>query len=412
MKRFKVTSPEGKSLVLTSQDDAPPSEQELEQVFSHGGVSVPEKPKDGFGFDMMKPITDTFKPSNLPSILSGQAPMQVAGGYYEQTKEPALRNIQNPVTKTLASLGIDLASGIGAEAGAVGIGRNLASRAPKLISKAEGLVPKLLPPEKGVIENQILYGGEKSYQKNLAPFIKKSKDYEDLAGKLRQSESELVGKRASIYEENPQIQDQPMFQPAMKTLEDAQSLGVIPGSKAEQMSKLITEQVDFLNALPKEKALSTGFVQARKQAFQDMAEKIYGEATAPDEKIAQKMYRDFAKSNQTALEGLSPDIKPINQKISALIGGKQSAAELGEKVATALPPSGFERFLSGTPFINKWFPVNEAKKMALAVAQKNKSVPAMSGKIESLMQKSGLYEEMGGGGLIQSLIQQALKKKK
>ena len=413
MKRFRVTSPEGKSLVLTSQDDMPPSETELEQVFSQTSQpQATQTQKSGFGSDILKPITDTFKPSNLPSILSGQAPMQVASGYYEKAKEPALENIQNPVARTLASLGIDLASGIGAEAGAVGIGKTLANKAPKLVSKAEGLVARLLPPEKGVIENQILHGGEKSYQKNLAPFIKKSKNYEDLAGKLRKSEVELVGKRGSIYEENPQIAEQPMFKPAMKTLEEARSLGVIPSSKAEQMSKLITEQVDFLNSLPKEKSLSTSFVQARKQAFQDMAEKIYGEATAPDEKIAQQMYRDFAKSNQTALEGLSPEIKTINQKISALIGGKRSAASLGEKEATGQVPTKLERLLSGTPFINKWFPINEAKKLALASAQKNKNVPAVSGRIENLMGRADIYNEMGSGGLIQSLINQVLKKKK
>ena len=411
MKRFRVTSPEGKSLVLTSQDDMPPSEQELEQVFSSVGQSTPPQKPQGFKFDLMKPITDTFKPSNLPAILSGQAPQQIAGGYYEQAKQPALEGIENPVTKTLASLGIDLASGIGAEGVAKGLGRGLAGRASKLTAKAESLVPRLLPPEKGVIENQIKYGGEQSYQKNLAPFIKKSKDYPDLAGKLRGSEQELVGKRQGIYDANPKIPDQQMMQPALNTLKEAGELGVIPGSKLGQMNKLIDEQVEFLNNIPKEKRLSTQFTQDRKQAFQKMAEDIYGEATAPDEKIAKQMYRDFAKANQTALEGLSPEIKPINQKLASLIGGKESAAVLGEKAATSQPPSTMERFLAGTPFINKWFPINEAKKLALSVAQKNKSVPALSGKIERQTNRSDMYKELGGEGLIQSLIKQVLKKK-
>lgn len=39
MAKFKVTAPDGRQVVLTSQDDTPPSEQELEQVFS----SLPQK---------------------------------------------------------------------------------------------------------------------------------------------------------------------------------------------------------------------------------------------------------------------------------------------------------------------------------------------------------------------------------
>ena len=384
------------------------SEEIGQQDFFSQEVSSPRGNSSVFNVsEIAKPFFD------IKSAISGTAPVEAAGIAYEQAKKPAIEGIKNPILKTLASLGIDVASGFGAEAGAGAIGRNLAKRAYGLVSKAEGLVPRLVPPEKGTIANQIQFGGEKSYQKNLAPFVKKSKDYEDLAGKFRQSETELSNQRQSIYKFNPQIADQPtMIDPALKTLTEAKNLGVVPGSKLEQMSKLITEQVDFLNNLPKEKRLNTQFVQDRKQAFQKMAENIYGEATAPDEKIAQQMYRDFAKANQQALETISPKIHPLNQKIAALIGGKKSAALLGEKASTVQIPSMLERLLSGTPFINKWFPINEAKKLALGSVQKQKTVPKLSGKIEGLMNRASIYEELENPSLVKTTLKQLSQKRK
>lgn len=385
--------------------------EEVEQpqehdYFSHEVATQPQAKKEStFNFgEIAKPFL------NVKSAISGTAPMESAQIAYEQAKKPALEGIKNPIANLLASVGIDIASGAGAEAGAGAIGKGLEGRAAGLVSKAEGLVPRLLPPEKGVIANQIEHGGEERYQKNLAPFIKKSKDYKDLAGKLRDSETELSNQRQDIYDKNPQIQDQQMFQPALNTVSN--DLGVIPGSKVESMKKLIDEQVDFLNKLPNEKRLSTQFTQDRKQAFQKMAENIYGEATAPDEKIAQQMYRDFAKSNQNALENLSPEIKPLNEKIGSLIQGKKSAANLGEKASVGQVPSLLEKVLAGTPFVNSWFPLNEAKRLAMSALEKSRNVPGLSGKIESNMSKAGLYKEMGEPGIVTNLLKQLLTRRK
>lgn len=357
-------------------------------------------------------IIKPFMPGSPTAMMPGVQGLQAASTAYEQAKEPAIQGIKNPVGKFAASTGIDMASGMAAEGLAGAIGKGLAKRGVGMVANAESMVPRLLPPEKGVIENQHLYGGEKSYQKNLAPFIKKSKDFEELGGKLRGSEEELVSQRQGIYDANPQIPDQQMMQPAIGTLEKASELGVVPGSKLEQMKKLITEQVDFLNNLPKEKRLSTQFTQDRKQAFQKMAEDIYGEATAPDEKIAQQMYRDFAKSNQMALEGLSPEIGPLNQKIAALIGGKKSAALLGEKASVGQLPSLLERIVQKTPFINNFFAVNEGKRLALEALKSQRNVPNMSGKIQGLMDTAGLYKEMGEPGPIQTTLKDLAKRRK
>ena len=358
-------------------------------------------------------------PSFASNVMSGGSPFLRAGmsaiqPVYDEAKSKSVKMLpgdeSNWGLKGAEGTGIDILSGLGVDAMTALAGRGIASRAPALRAKAEQLVPRLLPPEKGVIANQAEFGSPENYQKNLAPFIKKSKTYKDLAGSLRSSEEKLVGERQAIYDANPQVADQPtMVQPALDTLGKAQDLGVVPGSKIESMKKLITEQVDFLNNLPKDKRLSTEFVQQRKQAFQKMAEDIYGAATAPDEKIAQQMYRDFGRSNQSALEGLSPKVKPINEKMSAVIQGKKSAAGLHEKVATSIPPTRLERFLSGTPFINNWFAINEAKKAALGVAKSQKSVPSISGKIEGLMNKADLYESMKQPSMLSS-IKKAVKK--
>lgn len=70
MKKFKITSPEGKTLVLTSQDDIPPSEQELEQIFSSSKQDIPIQPEESMQERSAKYGSITKTPTLLEKISS------------------------------------------------------------------------------------------------------------------------------------------------------------------------------------------------------------------------------------------------------------------------------------------------------------------------------------------------------
>lgn len=361
--------------------------------------------KSPFNFgEIAKPFTDPSK------TITGQAPLEAMTTAYEQTKKPLKETLNLPksgVSGLLTDLGIDVASGVGADALVASGGRALAKSAPKLLGKAEQLVPKLLPPEPGTIAGQLQHGGEKIYQKELAPFIKKSKSYEDLSGKLRESKKALGGKREAIYEANPVVSEEAVsgvLDRALSGLGEAKKLGVLDKNQLKKITDIIDNQVEFINNLPKDKATSTKFLQERKAAFQKMSDDIYGEALAPDEKINKQVFMDLAKGYQTALESLSSDIKPINRTLGALIEGTESAAKLGEKEATNIKPSGIEELLSRMPFISNMFPLNTAKQAGLSMARKSKEVPALSGKIEGLVNESKFRETLGGDSQVKQLL--------
>jgi|SRR3990167_2650701 len=377
------------SLQLSLGQERAPKPEAVNPVFSSLGKSIES---------LSKP------PTLLETASSGLSPAvrmanTVLGGAYENTKQNLTDQLPLVFTKTPlrrlgTNLGIDVAAGLaipsGAKAGASGVVRRLEGQATKRLEKAGDILTRILRPGTEATPEII---------SQTLPEVSKSRTIRDLLSKLLRAKKVAGTEKGNLIESLEGTKDlSQLFNKPLSFLSKKRGEGVLTDEKLKPLSDAIDHEMELVRNMPADK-LTPQFFDKRKQVFQDYAEKIYGKDVSPESQLLKQAWKEIASDYRSIVESFDPRVAPANLRFKGLAEATdvlkrrvQQSIEKSTKFDKPPIRQLIESGISRLPFIREV--IYGRRGFEKVLQEEPLNIPFMTGKIEKLMKKRPVHENI------------------
>ncbi len=330
-------------------------------------------------------------PRGIPETESEQIAGQFNKEKLNELRHPIKSFYNKPISTTLDAMMVaePFTGMVGKTAAKVPstVAGNLEKSAATKVGKAQELTAKVLKPKN--LGEAIDKGKLPPSITETPKHIKKVKNYQQLRDIFEKAKAGPMQKREDIYQLTKGPKDISQIDEALKLFDEQTTNPRVDPLEARKTRKVLERELTALKSESPQNLTDPKYLQTQKEFYQGKANALYKKAetgTITGNETAQlKTYAKLADGYKTKLESLDPRIEGLNREHQGLNQGQELAAEMAGKQMSADTPGRLEQFVNRVPFINRFLPFNEAKNIALDIANRGASLPSRTGKIENLM---------------------------
>lgn len=413
MAKYTIEAPNGRSITL--EGDAPPTEQELEQIFGEVDQPTPQEPVNPFKV-AAKTTGRAFLGQGISEFVPGleseptKRGIETANAFGEKftrnvsstpnVNVPVIGDV-NPrtVSRELVAGALDprsLAGMFGGPLASAGsrfssrVATGLERGAALKLSQAQDLATKVLNPTN--LKQDINLGRVPISIEEATPKIRKVGNYKELRDLFAKAKQVPMERRAKTYSSTKAPLDTSQLDPAADLLLEQSRNPRVKQSEVRKVRGTIERETNALAGETVEQLTDPNYLQQQKEFYQTKADSLYkkremGTLTG-NESAELQGYEKLAKGYQTKLEKLDPTVASDNREFQGLNEAQELASAQAAKEAVTEKPGAIEGLIGRVPFINRFLPINEAKNIALSIAERGRKLPQRTAKIERLVKSA------------------------
>lgn len=221
--------------------------------------------------------------------------------------------------------------------------------------------------------------------------MKPVKNYQELADLYKGESMKPMAAREEIYKSTLASPEKSQLNQALELLQEKLKNKRVRPQEKKAVKEVMGREQEALKEGDIVSQIDPDELQKVKEFYQTKSQPLYkkrdmGTITG-NESAELEMYERLAKGYQTKLESLDPRVKGLNREWQGLDEASNLSQAKQNEFLTTPQPNTVEKIVDAIPFINRFLPLNEARKLGMKIAKSQKDLPASSKQIYQLIKE-------------------------